>query len=412
MLTLCSRRAARGPVCEALGLSGPRGRSAPRRAVTDGQSASGQRGWPADTWRPWHTDCDPIHTGHGPCNLAPRAHGRGGVGRGAGTRCPEMKTHSRHSQACECARHMDVSGTRPAHIALIGAPPGTPKATDERQASRARPASAQGGTSEAQPRAVWERRCTVPGEHRPLRGAGTSVWTAGATQRTPGPSRALPPKAKLLQRRLRGERRRKPHRSWGLVSRTRTTTAQRHKTDNSLKRGPIGRGAFSQTHQRRGGREDARHQRTPAKRGPRPARHCGLARTRRTRGPAHHRRLRCGRYATLRRASQGHSHGSTPQAGPRRGVRRERGEHVGRNLPTRVPVAWCATTARRGPCTRPPTRGSVPRPWKGAGADTRHEGTVLEHTTLGERRRLREATRRATPPRETSEQARPQAGSG
>lgn len=233
MLTLCSRRAARGPVCEALGLSGPRGRSAPRRAVTDGQSASGQRGWPADTWRPWHTDCDPIHTGHGPCNLAPRAHGRGGVGRGAGTRCPEMKTHSGHSQACECARHMDVSGTRPAHIALIGAPPGTPKATDERQASRARPASAQGGTSEAQPRAVWERRCTVPGEHRPLRGAGTSVWTAGATQRTPGPSRALPPKAKLLQRRLRGESRRKPHRSWGLVSRTRTTTAQRHETDNS-----------------------------------------------------------------------------------------------------------------------------------------------------------------------------------
>lgn len=384
MLTLCSRRAARGPVCEALGLSGPRGRSAPRRAVTDGQSASGQRGWPADTWRPWHTDCDPIHTGHGPCNLAPPAHGRGGVGRGAGTRCPETKTHSGHSQACERARHMDVSGTRPAHIALIGAPPGTPKATDERQASRARPASAQGGTSEAQPRAVWERRCTVPGEHRPLRGAGTSVWTAGATQRTPGPSRALPPKAKLLQRRLRGESRRKPHRSWGLVSRTHTTTAQRHETDNSLKRGPIRRGAFSQTHQRRGGRVDARHQRTPAKRGPRPAR------TRRTRGPAHHRRLRC---ATLRRASQGHSHRSTPQAGPQRGVRRERGEHAGRNLPTRVPVAWCATTARRGPCTRPPTRGSVPRPRKGAGADTRHEGTVLEHTTLGERRRPREATR-------------------
>lgn len=338
MLTLCSRRAARGPVCEALGLSGPRGRSAPRRAVTDGQSASGQRGWPADTWRPWHTDCDPIHTGHGPCNLAPRAHGRGGVGRGAGTRCPEMKTHSGHSQACECARHMDVSGTRPAHIALIGAPPCTPKATDERQASRARPASAQGGTSEAQPRAVWERRCTVPGEHRPLRGAGTSVWTAGATQRTPGPSRALPPKAKLLQRRLRGESRRKPHRSWGLVSRTRTTTAQRHETDNSLKRGLIGRGAFSQTHQRRGGREDARHQRTPAKRGPRPARHCGLARTRRTRGPAHRRRLWCGRYATLRRASQGHSHGEAsaerggntsaetcPRASPWRGARQPPG---------------------------------------------------------------------------------------
>lgn len=206
-----------------------------------------------DTWQPWHTDCDPIRTGHTPATSRPRP--AAGAGWGVDTGCLETRTLSRHRWACERAHHVDLPEMRPAHITLSGAHTGVPKATEERQASHARPASAQSGGSEAQPSCrVGEKGglFPVPGGSRSLReqpqATGHLCPESRCHTAQPGPSHAPPPEAKLLELRLRGASRRKLHRSRGLVSRTHTELLRLDTdTDDSLKHARHKRRDFKHT---------------------------------------------------------------------------------------------------------------------------------------------------------------------